>query len=110
MKMVRTKDLERGKSYRKEDFDIPASVEGFQGVDYIVGGNLFSFFKRKEKNENQEDGFVYWVGKPFVLIPSNEKTDLHRHIFFLDGGERYTYLGKSRYEERYDDDHNKAFW
>jgi len=101
---------QKGNPYTKAFFHIPHTVKGFQGVDYIVEGELYSFFKDKVKNWPETDGFVYWVGADFVSIPPNVKTDLHRHIFFLDSGANYTYLGESRYEERYDDDHNKAFW
>jgi hypothetical protein len=34
-------NLQKGKTYTKAQFGIDA-VKGFQGVDYIVGGELFS--------------------------------------------------------------------
>jgi hypothetical protein len=54
---------------------------------------------------------VYEGRGEYALIPQDGQSDLHRHIFMhAKGGDAYVYLGKGKYERRYDEKHNKVFW
>ena len=100
-----------GQKYKKADFGITGSEK--QWSEITVAGELFTFFSTGSKYNNiiEEDGFVYEGRGLYALIPNNIQVSLHRHVFFKKiEGSYYTYLGKGRYETRYDEKRNKIFW
>jgi len=105
-------NLTIGEQYnKKDDFGITGIVK--QWSEITVTGELFTFFSVFEKfdNKKEEDGFVYEGRGPYALIPYNIKADIHRHVFLKEKeGSYYTYLGKGKYEIRYDEKRNKIFW
>jgi hypothetical protein len=104
-------DLEIGREYKKSDFGINGGEDRWSEI--TVQGELFSFFSKDSKYTDhiEDDGFVYEGRGEYALIPQGGQSDLHRHIFIhAKGGDAYTYLGKGKYERRYDEKHNKVFW
>jgi len=104
-------DLIIGKQYKKSDFGISGIVK--QWSEITVGGELYTFFSVDSKYTNikEDDGFVYEGRGKYALIPQGVKADLHRQVFFKnEKGPYYTYYGRGRYEQRYDEKHNKIFW
>ena len=105
-------NLTVGQQYnKKDDFGITGIVQ--QWSEVTVEGELFTFFSIFERfdNKKEEDGFVYEGRAPYTLIPDNKKADIHRHVFIKEErGSYWTYLGKGKYEVRYDEKHNKIFW
>ncbi|MDR2659069.1 MAG: hypothetical protein LBC27_03655 [Spirochaetaceae bacterium] len=100
-----------GRQYKKEDFRIGGISK--QMTEHIVGGELYTFFSIVGKYDDiiESDGFVYEVMAEYIIIPHGVKTGLCRHVFARKKiGEEFTYIGKGRYEARYDDKHNKIFW
>jgi len=99
------------RKYKKSDFGIIGSER--QWSEITVEGELFTFFSidSKYKNIIEKDGFVYEGRGKYALIPNGINADLHRHVFYRKSpGDDWTYLGKGKYEKRYDDKHNKIFW
>jgi hypothetical protein len=101
-----------GRKYsRNADFGI-TGIER-QWSEITVAGELFTFFSVFSGYENkiEEDGFIYEGRGPYALIPYKIQAGLHRHVFLKEEeGSYYTYLGKGKYETRYDENHNKIFW
>jgi hypothetical protein len=105
-------NLTIGQQYKKADFGITGNAVK-QWSEITAGGELFTFFSNEShyKNIIEEDGFVYEGRGAYALIPEGVQSDLHRHVFLKkEHGSYYTYLGKGRYEQRYDDRRNKIFW
>ena len=103
-----------GQTYRKTDFGITGN--NLQFVEQVVMGEFYSFFNMTIGLNNQidPDGFVYdTTGHIHALIPAGMRTNLHRHIFVHtnhNADHEYDYLGETRYEERFDNTRNKAFY
>jgi hypothetical protein len=103
--------LKIGQQYKKADFGIMGIEKRWSEI--TVGGELYTFFSMvSEYNDiNEEDGFVYEGRGSYALIPNGVKADLHRHVFVKkEEGSYYTYLGRGKYEMRYDGMRNKIFW
>jgi hypothetical protein len=103
-------DLTIGRQYKKADFGITGIVKRWSEI--TAGGELFTFFSMVSKYNDivEKDGFVYEGRGAYALSPRGIKSDLHRHVFVKkEEGSYYTYLGKSKYETRYDDKRNKIF-
>lgn len=104
-------ELEIGNWYKKSNFRITKAEK--QWSEITVGGELFTFFpvESKYKNIIEKDGFVYEGRGQYALIPDGKQSELRRNVFYkkVDGAE-YEYLGKGKYERRYDEKHNKIFW
>ncbi|GAB6392323.1 MAG: hypothetical protein MdMp014T_1696 [Treponematales bacterium] len=100
--MVRTKDLERGKSYRKEDFGIvvPAAMQ----ANHLIDGEVYIFFSMSTDKNNREeaDGFVFEAPEN-RLVGKGCRVAGVRHIFLkkTEDSAEYTYLGRSVCEERF---------
>jgi hypothetical protein len=104
-------NLIRGRQYTKTGFGITGIVK--QWSEISVEGELFTFFSMVSKYTDiiEADGFVYEGRGSYALIPYDTKVDLHRQVFLKEKeGPIYTYLGKGKYEIRYDEKHNKIFW
>ena len=100
-----------GKNYRKADFGI-TGIEKRQS-EITVFGELFTFFSIFDNYSNciEDDGFVYEGRGLYTLIPYDIQTALRRHVFLKQiEGSYYTYLGKGKYEIRYDEKRNKIIW
>ena len=103
-------DLQIGKTYKKSEFGIIGSER--QWSEITVEGELFTFFSidSKYKNIIEKDGFIYEGRGRYALIPDSVMKDLHRHVFYRkSSGADWTYLGKGKYEKRYDEKRNKIF-
>jgi len=104
-------DLEIGKQYKKAYFGITGPER--QWSEITVEGELFTFFSIESCYENivEKDGFVYEGRGKYAIIPDGINAELHRHVFYRKlPGDDWTYLGKGKYEKRYDEKHNKIFW
>jgi hypothetical protein len=104
-------DLTIGRQYRKSDLGISGFVRRWSEI--TVCGELCTFFSMDNGFADiiENDGFVYEGRGEYVLIPHGTQTSLQRHVFFRnEAGEAYTYLGKGKYEQRYDENRNKIFW
>jgi len=100
-----------GKQYKKSDFGIIGSER--QWSEITVEGKLFTFFSVVSKYENiiEKDGFVYEGRGRYALIPNGVTANLNRYVFYRESpDDDWTYLGKGKYEKRYDDKRNKIFW
>jgi hypothetical protein len=103
--------LVQGQQYTKADFGITSIEKRWSEI--TVEGELFTFFSITSNYDNftEKDGFVYEGRGSYALIPENKKVDLHRYVFLKEKkGANWTYLGKGKYETRYDKKHNKIFW
>jgi len=104
-------ELILGKKYRKADFGITGIEKRWSEI--TVAGELFTFFSVFDKynNDIEKDGFIYEGRGEYALIPYKIQADLHRHVFLKETeGSDYTYLGKGKFETRYDEKRNKIFW
>jgi hypothetical protein len=104
-------DLTIGQEYQKSDFGISGMV--YMWSELTVHGELYTFFSMDSNYTDhiEDDGFVYEGRGEYALIPQDMQSDLHRHVFIRDKDkEAYVYLGKGKYECRYDEKHNKVFW
>jgi hypothetical protein len=100
-----------GNQYRKADFGIIGIEKRWSEI--TVAGELFTFFSIFDKynNSTEDDGFIYEGRGTYALIPYKIQANLQRHVFLKKvEGSYYTYLGKGKYEIRYDDKRNKIFW
>ena len=103
-------ELEIGKKYKKSDFGIVGSER--QWSEITVAGKLFTFFSVDSKYRNiiEKDGFVYEGRGKYALIPNEETADLNRYVFYRENpGDDWTYIGRGKYEKRYDEKRNKIF-
>lgn len=103
--------LVKGQQYTKRDFGIlPPKA---RNATHTVNGEIYSFFNMvhpERSNRIDTDGFVYQSPATRIISPGiKQHTCAHVFVKTTDGP-YYTYLGKSSYEEHYDDTHNKAFW
>ncbi len=103
--------LQIGKQYKKSDLGIVGPER--QWSEITVEGELVTFFSddTKYKNILENDGFVYEGRGLYAVIPVGITADLHRNVFYRKSGkDDWTYLGKGKYEKRYDDKRNKIFF
>jgi hypothetical protein len=103
--------LNKNQEYRKADFGITGIEKRWSEI--TVAGELFTFFSVFDKYNNsiEEDGFVYEGRGSYALIPYNTQASLNRNVFLKKReGSYYIYLGKGKYESRYDEKRNKIFW
>jgi hypothetical protein len=98
--------------YTKAYFGIerPASMRS----SHWVAGELFSFFNCPDKamqNEIENNGFVYEAREPYQHLDQGRPAEIFRQVFIREKTRGpFTYYGKARREERYDDHRNKIFW